>query len=331
MEFFTKVEQIKTNIKIDYTKNLFFVGSCFAQNISQKFSDIKFNTLTNPFGTIYNPLSINSMLKNIANQKYYSISDIFCDTEHGNIWHSFDAHSSLSAYSSQECINNLNSAVIKANEFLKKANVVFVTLGSAYVFFLNSTQNVVANCHKQNANEFSRKLVSVENCTRAIIEIVQTLKSLNKNIKVVFTISPLRYISYGMHCNNLSKATLLLSLNEALCKLNNAEYFPSYEIILDELRDYRFYDNDMIHLSKIAIDIIFEKLALTYFEKRTLEHIKLVSKFIKNVEHKIENNSSQKTIDFARANLEQANLLESQINGLNLKAEKEYFCKFLKS
>ena len=300
-----------------------FVGSCFAQNISQKFVNLKFNTLVNPFGTIYNPLSIGQMFENIANGKLYTEKDIFCD--HG-MWNCWDAHSSLSSRNKEECLANLNNAIKASSDFLKKAHVVFITLGTAFVYFMKLGGMVASNCHRQDPNFFGRELISVEEAARSLEKIVEILRRQNPQVKVVFTVSPLRHLNDGAHGNNLSKATLHLAIAQVEAKYPEmVSYFPSYEIVMDELRDYRFYDSDMVHLSNVAEDYIFERMGKAYFDCRTLENVELVKKFMKAANHKVVDSDSPKNKAFAEKHIVLAKTLMEQVPGLDLQKEIEQF------
>lgn len=323
MIFSTEVQIPVSDFKIDYTKNLMFVGSCFAQNISQKFVDLKFNTLVNPFGIIYNPLSIGQMFENIANGKLYTEKDVFCD--HG-MWNCWDAHSSLSSRNREECLANLNNAIKTSADFLKKTDVAFITLGTAFVYFMKLGGMVVSNCHRQDPEFFGRELISVEETARSLEKIVDILRMQNSRIKVVFTVSPLRHLSDGAHGNNLSKSTLHLAVSRVEAKFpETVSYFPSYEIVMDELRDYRFYDRDMIHLSDVAEDYIFERMGKTYFESKTLENVELVKKFMKAANHKVMDTDSPKNRAFAEKYVALAKNLMIQVPGLDLQKEIEQF------
>ena len=332
MELFTKVATPEASFKIDYTKNLAFFGSCFADNISAQFSARKFNVLANPFGTVYNPLSIARQLRGIAGGKTFGDSDVFQDERCDKLWHSFDAHSSLSAPTREGCIEKLNAGSAQALEFLQKADVAFITLGTAFVYFLKSTGEPVANCHRQDSTLFERRMVPVDEAVKAIRDIVESLNKIRPGIHTVFTVSPLRHMGDGAHGNSLSKATLLLAVNEIVkCESNGvaspATYFPSYEIVMDELRDYRFYDSDMVHLSKTAEEYIFERLASTYCDEATRTDIARVEKFLKGAHHRVADPQSPESIAFAKRNCALALELEQAIPGLNLDKERQYFEK----
>jgi len=317
MNFFTKIDISAANFKIDYTSRLAFFGSCFADNISAPFAERKFNVLANPFGTVYNPVSLAIQIKAIADGKIFGEEDVFQDTRCDELWHCWDAHSSLSGSTKEECIDKLNAAATQARDFLKKANVIFITLGSAFVYYLKNSGKPVSNCHRQDPNLFTRRMISVDEATEAIREITASIRQLNQHAQIVFTISPLRHMSDGAHNNTLSKATLQLAVNNALEKIT-AEYFPSYEIVMDELRDYRFYSDDMIHLSKTAEEHIFERMAETYCDSTTRENMAKVEKFLKMANHRIQDENSPASLELKQKIATQAKELEKQVPGLIL-------------
>ena len=320
MEFFTKVDIPALNTRIDYTSRIAFFGSCFADNISAQFSVRKFNVLANPFGTVYNPRSIARQLRRIADGKAFGNSDVFKDERCDKLWHSFDAHSSLSANTREDCIANLNAVNTQASEFLQKADIAFITLGTAFVYYLKDNGKPVSNCHRQDPSLFERRMISVEEASKALEDTVASLRRIHADIQVVFTVSPLRHMADGAHGNNLSKSTLLLAIEQAA-----VDYFPSYEIVLDELRDYRFYDSDMVHLSKTAEEYIFERMVQTYCDSTTRTNMERVEKFLKTANHKIVAPDSDATRNLVKKILAQATELESQIEGLHLDKEREFF------
>ncbi len=348
MDFFTKIDIPAIDWQIDYNSRLAFFGSCFADNISAQFASRKFNVLANPFGTVYNPLSAAMQIKAIANGKKFGGPEIFQDAR--GPWHCWDAHSSLSAATREECIAKLDEATAKAHEFLQKADTVFITLGTAFVYFLRGNGVAVSNCHRQNPNMFIRKMISVDHAAEALKSIVHDLLKMkndwiaspsarndetgkNRKLHIVFTVSPLRHLSDGAHENTLSKATLQLAINKVIQEIaspsarndvgaETISYFPSYEIVMDELRDYRFYDDDMIHLSKTAEGYIFERMAETYCSEKTREDIRKVEKFMKMANHRIADPQTPASQEFAQKIVAQAAELEKEITGLKLNNEK---------
>lgn len=340
MNLYTKVDIPATNFKIDYSSRLAFFGSCFADNISAQFAERKFKVMANPFGTVYNPISLASQLKAIAERKVFKDKDVFKDERCDGLWHCWSAHSSLSAHTREECIAKLNAATTQARDFLRKADAVFITLGTSFVYFLKGNGEPVSNCHRQDPNLFTRRMISVEEATDAIRKVVTSFRLLNPNTSIVLTVSPLRHMSDGAHNNTLSKATLQLAINNVLLEIATVatlprndnvsrvstgdfiEHFPSYEIVMDELRDYRFYESDMVHLSRTAEEYIFERMADTYCSEITRGHIAKVEKFLKGARHRIQDESSPATQDFLKKINAQAAQLESEIPGLDLSDEK---------
>lgn len=339
MDFFTRVDIPASSIRIDYTKHIAFFGSCFADNISAQFAARKFGVLANPFGTVYNPVSIANQVWAIASGKVFGEGDVFQDARglqddsgkqdaRGNQdargpWYSWDAHGSLSGATREECIAKLNDAASNAREFLQQANVVFITLGTAFVYYLKSSGEAVANCHRQDPALFDRRMIRVEEAAQALENIVQDLHRIHPEAHIVFTVSPLRHMADGVHNNTLSKATLQLAAEKS-----GTDYFPSYEIVMDELRDYRFYESDMIHLSETAEEYIFERMAGTYCSEKTRADITQVEKFMKGANHRITDPSSPATRAFAEKILAQARALEKSIPGLDLNEEIAKFGKF---
>ena len=327
MDLYTKVDIPKTNISIDYRSKLMFIGSCFAENIGKFFVDAKFNCRVNPTGIAYNPLSIRQSIYNLIDGKTYCSDDFFFD---GNKYCSYDFHSSFARSGVEASISLANDSIIDGKKFLQSVDVLFITLGSAYVYFLaDNPAQAVCNCHKQKPETFIRRLISVDEVSAALSDIVTKIATYNPKIKIVFTVSPIRHWRDGAHGNRLSKSTLHLGIEQVLQKFDNCEYFPSYEILEDELRDYRFYAEDMIHPSPLAEKIIWERLRDTYINKVCQAQIDRVLKFMQAVHHRITDPKSPATKEFCKKNLELADLLESEIQGLDLSEEKNYFQKVL--
>lgn len=348
MNFFSKVDIPASDLRIDYKSNLVFIGSCFADNISAQFASRKFKVQANPFGTVYNPVSLESQIKAITDGKVFGENDVFKDERCDGLWHCWDAHSSLSASTREECIAKLNAATTQARDFLRKADAVFITLGTAFVYYLKDSGKPVSNCHRQDPALFERRMISVEEAASATCEIVENLRKIKNQTRIashsarndvarftsdntpriVFTVSPLRHMSDGAHNNTLSKATLQLAINKEIAtsplapRNDITEYFPSYEIVMDELRDYRFYADDMVHLSKIAEEYIFERMMDTYCDDKTRGHIAKVEKFLKMANHRIQDESSPATAAFQQKLQAEAATLEKEIPGLSLNMAK---------
>ncbi len=258
---------------------LFFMGSCFAQNIGQRTSDSLIPCLINPYGAVYNPLSLLAQLRRIKAKLPFTDDEL---VDNGNRFHSLMAHSDLSTDSHDALRDKINAATSTAHDMLRSCNMVCLTFGTAWIFRHKASGLVAANCHKQPASDFVHRRLSVEESADAIRQSISVIRSVNKTARIVLTVSPIRHANDGMHGNQLSKATLLMACDQQA----DAEYFPSYEILLDELRDYRFYADDMMHPSSLAADYIFERFAQTYFTPEARAYMTEAAKIIAAARHR---------------------------------------------
>lgn len=284
MEFRTNVDITLNTSPINHDSKLLLMGSCFAESIGNLLVHSKFNCDVNPFGILYNPQSIATALKQIIEGKFYQENELF---SYHSQYHSYMHHGSFSNSNSRKCIEFINNRLSKAHLLLPKIDYLFLTFGTAWVYNLKATGEVVSNCHKVPAKEFVRRRLSVQEITDRYKVVVQILVSLNPNIKFVFTVSPIRHIKDGLHENQISKATLLLAIEE-LQRLfpKQVFYFPSYEILMDELRDYRFYATDMLHPSEVAIQYIWQRFSDAFFTKETINTIKEIESIHRDINHK---------------------------------------------
>ena len=266
MNFRTQVELPERETEIRHSERIMLFGSCFAENIGNLLKENKFRCDVNPFGVLYNPLSIANALSQILEGKEYKEEDLFFL---GGLWHSWMHHSDFSAPSQEEALALINFRLAKAKDNLAKADWLVMTWGTAYVYIHQEMQKVVGNCHKQPARMFERSMLDVGTIVEEWLHVLKKCREANPDLKVLFTVSPIRHAKDGMHGNQLSKATLLLAADELCRRCPDCFYFPSYEIMMDELRDYRFYADDMMHPSKLAVDYIWECFVETYFGKET--------------------------------------------------------------
>jgi hypothetical protein len=242
------------------------MGSCFTENISVKLSAAGFNIDVNPFGVVYNPLSLSLNLNRLMDEKCYVGNELFRDKD---LFHSFAHHSRFSGTNLSETLEKINSRLEHSSAFLRKANILIVTFGTAFVYRLQTTGAVVSNCHKLPTSLFIHERMGLEDIATEWNHLIKRLKKYVPGIKILFTVSPLRYLKDGFHENQLSKATLLLAIEKITRDNPDTYYFPSYEIVMDDLRDYRFYAEDLIHPSGQAIDYVWEKFSEAYFDKET--------------------------------------------------------------
>jgi lysophospholipase L1-like esterase len=271
------------------------VGSCFSENISKKLSYYKFKKFSNPFGILFNPVAIEKLITNAINEKQYSENDIFKLNER---WHCFDAHSDLSSSDKNELLENLNTAVKLTNKELTEASHIIITLGTSWVYRFIKTDAIVGNCHKVPQKKFLKELLSVEEIFASLDNIVTLIKSVNATVNIIFTVSPVRHLKDGFVENSQSKAHLLAAIHQIVNPKNQVFYFPSYEIMLDDLRDYRFYNSDMVHPNETAVNYIWELFKHVWISENTTSVMKEVEIIQKGLAHKAFNPESKQHQQF---------------------------------
>jgi hypothetical protein len=259
------------------------MGSCFVENISVKMLQAGFTADVNPFGIVYNPASLAAGLYDLINKKTYTENQLF---RHEGACHSFSHHSRFSGTTTETVLEKINSSIGRSSEFLRQATILIVTFGTANTYRFISSGEVVSNCHKLPAKLFEENRLTIRQITGQWNELIRELQILNPGLKILFTVSPIRHWKDGANANQLSKATLLLALNELIEANTGCYYFPSYEILLDDLRDYRFYADDLIHPNSQALDYIWEKFGDAYFDLKTKELIKVYEKKQKALNHR---------------------------------------------
>lgn len=287
MDFTIKGPKINIPERISIRKPLLVMGSCFAKNIGTLLQERLFDIQINPFGIVYNPISIAQQLIYIATARAYTVNDLF---EHNGLWHSWQHHGSFASADKDEVLSKINFQIEQALQQLKKAEWLVITLGSAYYYTLTDGQ-IVSNCHKVPASQFEKKVASRPQIIQEFQLVIAQLQQINPTIKILFNVSPVRYIRDGLTENTISKSILHLSINEIIAQNKNCYYFPSYEIVIDELRDYRFYKDDMIHPNETAIAYIYEKFATALFDDETGIIVKEIQQFNAFSNHKILNKS----------------------------------------
>jgi len=273
---------------INYASNILLIGSCFVENIGNKLEYFKFQNLLNPFGILFHPKAIEALIADSVGKKKYSEKDIFFYNEQ---WHSFDAHSKLSNPSKEILLLELNSQLGLTNQKIQKASHVIITLGTAWVYRFVESQNIVANCHKVPQKQFSKELLSVEEIVQSLENMVRLIKKVNPDVAIIFTVSPVRHLKDGFIENTQSKSHLITAIHSILT--DNIHYFPSYEIMMDELRDYRFYAEDMMHPNHLAIEYIWNKFKEVWISEDSNKIMDEVDVIQKNLQHKPFNPNSE--------------------------------------
>ena len=285
MKLFTdfSIEKEKINT-ISYNSKIVLLGSCFSENIGNKLDYFKFKTIRNPFGILFHPKAIEKLITNGIKQKKYSENDLVFQNEH---WHCFDSHSNLSSITKSDVLNNLNTAISITNNALKEANHLIITLGTSWVYRFIETNNIVANCHKIPQKNFIKEILTTDEITKSLKVIIDLIKSVNPSINIIFTVSPIRHLKDGFTENTLSKSHLISAIHNIISSDRiNIRYFPSYEIMMDELRDYRFYKEDMIHPNTTAINYIWERFHTTFIENKTRETMNEIDTIQKGIIHR---------------------------------------------
>ena len=267
MDFQTKVELPAGLPPVSHAERILLMGSCFAENMGRLLAENKFRVDMNPFGILYNPLSVSTALVEILKGKVYQEKDLFLYKE---CWHSPMHHGLFSASSPEEVLEKINTRLSQAHRSVHELDWLMLTFGTAYVYEQKETRQVVSNCHKLPESCFNRRILSVDEIVNEYTSLITSMVARNSHLKVLFTVSPIRHIRDGMHANQLSKSTLLLAIDR-LQQLfpDHVFYFPSYEIVMDELRDYRFYDAGMTHPNEQAIRYIWERFSEACFSEET--------------------------------------------------------------
>jgi hypothetical protein len=291
MNFRTQI-RLKRNLKqIDYNSKIILFGSCFTKNIGDKLEYFKFQSNTNPFGILFHPLAIEHLIANSINKREYTDQDVFFLNER---WHTFDAHSDLSDVSKEKLLSNLNSTIEFTHNSMQQATHVIITFGTAWVYRLIEKDQVVANCHKVPQKKFLKELLSPDEISESLDATVSLIRDYNKKVEIIFTVSPVRHLKDGFVENSLSKANLISGIHQIVEPMKQIHYFPSYEIMMDDLRDYRFYKKDMLHPNETAIDYIWEKFNETWINEKAFSSMLEIDSIQKGLAHKPFNPTSEK-------------------------------------
>lgn len=313
MKFHLNYTPPKSEFEINHSHKIFMIGSCFSENVGKRLSANKFNVLSNPFGTLFNPLSIHLSLQNTLKQEKANEKFLL---EHQGSYYSYLHHSSIHADSKEELIEKINSATENAFQFLKNTDELIITFGTAFYYHHKQLGETVANCHKQPGNLFDKKLLSVNEIVSSYSELIKNISNINPGSKIIFTVSPVKYLKDGVIENNISKSVLLLAVHELVSQHKNCFYFPAYELVNDDLRDYRFYKEDLAHPNEQAIQYVWQKFSETFFSEKTREVNKEIEKLNSALNHRVMNEQNleyQKLQDFISAQREKIKALESNL------------------
>lgn len=318
---------------IHHQQNLMLIGSCFTENIGEKLSKHKFTVLENPNGILFNPVSVSEAITQYIEQKVFTKDDLFTLNESR---HSWKHHSRYSGITQEDALQKINSSTEQAHQFLKNADQIVITLGSAWVYTLTEkaanakTGAVAANNHKAPADWFSKKLLTSEEVLSVLDHMIHRLFHFNPKLQIIFTISPVRHLREGVIENNKSKAVLIQTVHHLVEKFDRLYYFPAYELVIDDLRDYRFYAEDLVHPNYHATQYVWEKLVNACMSEDTKNLLKEIDAIRLAAQHKPFNPSTQQHQQFLQTYLNKAIQMEKQYPFISWKEEIAYFESSLK-
>jgi hypothetical protein len=322
-DFRTELTPGFSTSRIGLKDAIFTIGSCFADAIGDHLTENKFNVWNNQFGTVYNPVSIHRLLS-LALENKLPKRESYLQNE--GVYFNYSFHSSHSAFSDQELQDKIKTSIVKANEFLKYANRIIMTFGTAFVYRLKNSNEIVANCHKVPSTNFTKSLLTEKEITESFQDFYSKLKSINPNCKIILTVSPVRHLKDTLELNAVSKSILRLSCHLITNQLSDVEYFPAYEILLDDLRDYRFYKTDRLHPTDEAVEYIWEKFSHSYFDESVKKFVSAWAEIKKDLNHKAFNSQSENHQRFLKALLLKLENLRSDVDvSKEIQSVKSYF------
>jgi len=321
MDFHLEFSPRPLSTTINHQDKILLVGSCFTENIGSKLKQYKFSVLENPNGILFNPISIAKSVNSYINNTKYTGADLFFQNE---CWNSWEHHSRFSHPDKGACLDSINQSQSTAHLFLKAADWIMITIGSAFVYELEN-KKVVANCHKVPTDKFIKRLLNTEEVVKALQEMIRNLFAFNPRIKILFTISPVRHLRDGFVENSRSKATLIQAVYQLVEQQENRFYFPAYELVIDDLRDYRFYAEDMVHPNYAATNYVWEKFVATCIDEPSQKLMKEINSINAAKSHKPFNPTSEQHKKFLETNLQKTNQLNQQYPYINFEEERKYF------
>ena len=324
MNFQTSIDIKPLPVPITYHDNVMLVGSCFTEHICNNLQDLKFKILQNPNGILFETTSVCSSMISYLQKKQYNSEDLFFYNE---LWQSWNHHSRFSNPSQELCLQTINASQSKAHQFLKEADWLLITLGSSFVYKLKETGQFVANCHKAPSQWFEKYFLSIDEQITMLDNLMHQLFYSNKTIKIIFTISPVRHLRDGVVDNNRSKARLLETVHHLVNKFDRLYYFPAYELVIDVLRDYRFYDIDLAHPNYAATQFVMEKFQEYAFNEPTVQLSKEIKQLVIAKNHKPFHEASNQHQLFLKQQLERTQTLATTHSYINFTEELRFFKK----
>ncbi|MFD3002303.1 GSCFA domain-containing protein [Pontibacter toksunensis] len=317
--FRTEIQVPQTDILLSLQDKVLTIGSCFAEVIGTRLKQNKVDVLVNPFGTIFNPLSVCLLLQAAAGSPYNFEEHL---VEQNGIWYAYDLHSSLSSPDKQKLLQQIEERVQQTGKHLQQASLLIITLGTAVAYRLHGRGKVVANCHKLPAKNFERVLLHTEGIKQVFEQIIPLLRQTNPKLKVLLTVSPVRHVKETLSMNSVSKATLRVLCHQLEEAHHNVGYFPAYEIMMDDLRDYRFYKQDMLHPTEVAEDYIWQKFVAAYYDITFQQFLETWQKLQRAVAHRPFHQESEAHQAFLRSTLQKLSELEGKY-GIETSSEEQ--------
>lgn len=327
MELRTTIKIEPSSKKISYNDPVMFIGSCFSSSIGSQLELGRMPVMINPAGTVYNPISVFNTINTIIEEKEFAPDDLHC---HDGNFLSFYHDTDFSSEDPKKVIKAINEKSRKGMSFLRDSKFLFITLGTARVYRWKKTGMIVSNCHKIPNDQFVSELLSVCEIVAVWKKLLDMLHTFFPQLKVVFTISPVRHWKDGAHGNQISKSVLFLAVEELLLHSSAPQYFPAYELLMDDLRDYRYYDDDMLHPSKTAVNYIWDAFSFCYMENRTIDIYREAVKISKARNHRLSTETGAQIKRFAEKMLAHISDIESKAPTINFSSESDYFRSLLK-
>jgi lysophospholipase L1-like esterase len=333
MKFHLEFDIKKLEQPIQLQNKLLLIGSCFTENIGEKLRKHKFQVLENPHGILFNPVSVVEALTDYITCKNYSSSDLF---NYNEAWHSWNHHSRFSGLSADDSLSKINQSIINAHNYLANSDYLIITLGSAWLYTLTDKASngklhaIASNNHKAPSNWFEKRLMPASELVSIFEELIQKIKVFNPRLQILFTISPVRHLREGLVENNRSKAVLIQAVHQLVESNKHIHYFPAYELVIDDLRDYRFYAEDLVHPNYQATQYVFEKLVDSCMDENTKFIMKEIAEINLAYQHKPFNPYSEKHQLFLNSYFEKTKLLKYNYPFIDVAAELDYFEKGFK-
>lgn len=325
-QLITNVEVTDFHPKIQYRDPLFMAGSCFTEHINDKLDRYKYDVLSNPFGILYNPVSLATSFDRIVRLAYYHPDELIM---HDGLYHSMDHHGAFSGKNKEEVLDKINKSVQLAYTHLQRSKVVCISPGTSKVYRYKETAAIVGNCHKILQSAFTYESLSLQQCIDAFEKTIASVRQLAPEARIIWTVSPVRHTRDGLIENQRSKSTLILGIAEVMRTHRESNYFPAYEIMMDQLRDYRYYARDLRHPSPLAIDIIWDIFCDAYLDPQDRAYHAPIEKIKRAMEHRYLHDDPEAIRSFAQGQLKNIDQIAGQLPNLNWQKERQHFFQFM--